>query len=461
MNNDNVWSGILALMEKSITPHIFNNYLKDSKQIDLTDNSLIIEVNSKFHKDYINSKLLPEIKNKASELLNKDIAIEFKISKNKKKVTSNKTEDIHEPEIDEEKLLKKRILKSNLINQFTFNNFIVGENNRLAHAAAVAVSEKPAKAYNPLFIYGGTGLGKTHLINAIGNKLIREHKDINILYLSTEKFINDVIYAIQSSAGKMNSFSIMDSFRRKYRKLDVILIDDIHLLAGKTRTQEEFFHTFNTLYNAEKQIVLTSDRPPKEIEQLEERLRSRFQSGLLVDIGLPDLETREAILYKKAKDENINIPPDVIHFIARKIKYSIRDLEGALVKLIAVSTLLNQEIDLKLAKKSLNDYIKENIKKETPMSKIQDIVADYFGIEKKLMLSKKRTAGIVLPRQVAMYIAREITNLSTTEIGKSFGSKDHTTVLHALEKIETLRKMDKNLNEKIEKIFKELNKESV
>ncbi len=451
MNKDNLWSDILLLIEKNITPHVFNNYLKDSRQLELENDNLLIEVDSKFHKDYIINKLLPEIKNKATKLLNKEINISFQISKDKKIIEKKaKTPEIL---IDKKELLKKRVLKSNLITQFTFKNFVVGANNQLAHAAAVAVSDKPAKAYNPLFIYGGTGLGKTHLVNAIGNNLIKKDENINILYISAEKFVNDVIYSIQANK--------MDSFRRKYRKMDVILIDDIHFLSNKTRTQEEFFHTFNALYNADKQIVLTSDRPPKEIKLLEERLRSRFQSGLLVDIGLPDLETREAILYRKAKDENINIPQDVIHFIARKIKYSIRDLEGALIKLIAISTLLNQEIDLKLAKKSLDDYIKENIKKETPISKIQDIVADYFGVEKKLLLSKKRTAGIVLPRQVAMYVAREITNLSTTEIGKNFGSKDHTTVLHALEKISNLKKMDQNLNEKIEKIFKELNKESV
>ncbi len=450
MKEENIWSNVLLLMEKEITPHIFENYLKDTKQIEFENNNLTIEVSSKFHKDYIKNKLLPEIKNKAYELLDKEIDINFKISKNRKK---NEKKDISIPEINKEDIIKGRILKANLVSHFTFENFVVGENNKLAHAAALAVSKKHAKGYNPLFIYGGVGLGKTHLINAIGNKLINDYDDINVLYTTGDKFTNDVVFSIQS--GKMESFG------KKYKKLDVLLIDDIHSIAGRTSTQERFFHIFNDLYNAGKQIVLTSDRPPKEIKLLEERLRSRFQSGLLVDIGLPDLETREAILLKKAKDENVEIPPDVIHYIARKIKYNIRDLEGALIKLIAISTLLKKEIDLSLAKKSLNDYIKENIKKETPISKIQDCVADYFGVEKKLLISKKKTAGIVLPRQVAMYIAREITNMSTTEIGKNFGNKDHTTVLHAIEKIKNLKKMDKQLNEKIEKIIRELSKESV
>ena len=274
-----------------------------------------------------------------------------------------------------------------------------------------------------------------------------------VTFVTGEEFVYDIVFSIKEGT--------MDKIRVKYRKSDILLVDDIHVLAGKERSQEEFFHTFNTLYNSGKQIVLTSDKAPKEIARLEDRLRSRFQSGLLSDIGLPDIETREAILYKLLETEKVKMAPEIIHYIAKKIKYNIRDLKGAMVYLIGQHNLLKQEIDLSMARKALKHMIKDSDGKETSISRIQEVVCDYFGVSQKALTSKKRQATIVLPRQVAMYIVNDMTIASTTEIGNAFGKRDHSTVIHATEKIRNLRKMDSDLDKRIEKIIKELSTESV
>ncbi|MBN1899607.1 MAG: chromosomal replication initiator protein DnaA [Spirochaetes bacterium] len=454
MNKNNLWNNILLLMEKELNPHIFKNYLKDTRQLDINNDKLTVEVSSKFHKEYLNSHLVNKIKSSLSQLLNKDISILFKIAKeNKLNVPAVPKEKLKEKTVNEKEINDTKKLSANLNLKFSFENFVVGASNQFAHAACLSVAKSPSKTYNPLFIYSGAGLGKTHLINAIGDRIIETNSHLSVLYIPGDKFINDLIHSLQN--GKM------DSFRAKYRKIDVLLMDDVQFIAGKPATQEEFFHTFNTLYMNGKQIVLTSDKPPKEIPLLEERLRSRFQSGLLADIAFPDLETREAILYKKCEVEKVKIPPEVINYIAKKIKHSIRDLEGAFVKLVALTTLMNQEINLELAKKAVKDMIKENVKKGTTLDTIQQTVGDYYGIDKKQLCSKRRIREILIPRQVAMYIAREITNASTTEIGRSFGSKDHSTAIHAIEKIRNLRKMDNNLNASIEKIIKDLRMENM
>ncbi len=452
MNKENLWDNLLLLMEKNVDSHIFNSYLKETRQLDINDDKVVVEVSSKFHKDYLSKNLLPKIRANLQQLLNKDISVLFTIAKdNSPKITNTTIRKI--PTQSKENKTKIDKYNSNLNPKYTFNNFVVGASNQFAHAACMAVSNRPAKTYNPLFIYSGAGLGKTHLLNAIGNKLLSEKPELSVLYVSGEKFTNDLIHSLQN--GKM------DNFRNKYRKIDVLLVDDVHFIAGKTATQEEFFHTFNTLHNAEKQIILTSDRPPKEINHLEERLKSRFQWGLISDIVPPDLEIREAILYKKADAEKIKIQPEVIHYIAKRIKHNIRELEGAFIKLIALSTLLNKEIDLQLARKAVKDMIKDNVKEGTNIEQIQHAVADYYGIEHKSLISKRRISEILIPRQVAMYIIKEITNSSTTEIGRAFGSKDHSTVIHAIEKIKNLRKMDKSLNNAIEKIIKDLSVDSL
>ncbi|MBE3090751.1 MAG: chromosomal replication initiator protein DnaA, partial [Candidatus Atribacteria bacterium] len=319
--------------------------------------------------------------------------------------------------------------------RYTFDSFVIGNDNRFAHAACLAVAQSPAKAYNPLFVYGVVGVGKTHLMQAIGNYIIQHNPKAKVLYISSEKFTNELINSIKDDRTV--------AFRDKYRNVDILLIDDIQFLAGKERTQEEFFHTFNTLYESNKQIAITSDCPPKDITTLEERLRSRFEWGLTTDIQPPDLETRIAILRKKAQAENLNVPAEVIAFIAEKISSNIRQLEGALTKLVAFSTFNKKELSVSLAQNILKDIIPlEN--KKISIDQIQKSVADYYTIKVNSLLSKKRTKDVVLARQVAIYLSRELTDLSLTSIGGAFGGKDHTTIIHSCNKIKNKIKKDNN-----------------
>lgn len=334
--------------------------------------------------------------------------------------------------------------QANLNARYTFENFVVGPSNRHAHAYSLAVAESPAKAYNPLFIYGGVGLGKTHLMQAICHSIKSRAKDLKICYMSSERFTNELIDAIQHHSTA--------NFRQKYRNVDVLVIDDIHFIAGKESTQEEFFHTFNTLYDAHKQIVISSDRPPKEISNLQDRLVSRFGWGLTTDIQPPDLETRVAILKKKIEREPVSIPDDVIFFIAQLIKTNIRELEGALIRTIAYSLLEEKPITLDLAKEVLKDLLKEP-KRLITVDFIQRCVAEEFGISLHEIKTRRRNKQIVLPRQVAMYLARELTELSLPEIGNSFGGKDHTTVLHSYNKIKGDLKVNETLKDKVEKVL--------
>lgn len=333
-----------------------------------------------------------------------------------------------------------------LNSRYTFENFVVGQSNRHAHAYSLAVAESPGKAYNPLFIYGGVGLGKTHLIQAICHHIFNNKAALNfkICYVPSERFTNELIDAIQH-----NSTS---SFRQKYRGLDVLVIDDIHFIAGKESTQEAFFHTFNTLYDAHKQIVFSSDRPPKEISNLQERLVSRFGWGLTIDIQPPDLETRVAILKKKIEREPVAVPDEVIFFIAQLIKTNIRELEGALIRTIAYSLLEEKPITLELTKEVLKDLLKEP-KKLITVDFIQQCVAEEFGILLPELKTKRRNKNIVLPRQVAMYLSRELTELSLPEIGTFFGGKDHTTVLHSYNKIKDGLKTSEKLKDKIDRVI--------
>lgn len=316
--------------------------------------------------------------------------------------------------------------ESTLHRSYTFDDFVVGPGNRFAHAAAVAVSEAPAKNYNPLFIHGPTGLGKTHLMQSIAHEMKRRHPSFKILYISSEKFTNQLITAIQTRS--------TNQFRSRYRNLDLILIDDIHFLAEKEATQEEFFHTFNALYDAHKQIVVSSDRPPREIPGLEERLVSRFGWGLVTDIQPPDFETRVAILKKKMEKETVRVPDDVCFFIASQFKSNVRELEGALIRVVAYGTLTGKPLDLVLAKQVLRDSVEEEEKKIN-IDQIQRLVADYFHIKVSDLRSKRRTKSIAEPRQVAMYLIRTLTTHSFPEIGEYFGGRDHTTVLHAFQKV--------------------------
>ena len=331
--------------------------------------------------------------------------------------------------------------------RYTFDAFVIGSGNQFAHAACQAVAERPSKAYNPLFLYGGVGMGKTHLMQAIGHEIKRRTPQAAICYTSSEKFTNEMINSLR--------YEKMISFRDKFRTMDVLLIDDIQFLAQKERTQEEFFHTFNALHESMKQIVIASDRPPKELAEFEDRLRSRFEWGLIADIQPPDLETKVAILQKKAEQERVTLPTDVALFIAQNIRSNVRELEGALIRLVAHSSLIGAEITLPYTQQVLKNFIDSQARKVT-IESIQKAVAEQFGLRLVEIKAKNNSRSIVYPRQIAMYLAKHLTEASLPEIGRQFGGKHHTTVLHSVEKIETLRKDDKDLNRLLNKMHEQL-----
>ena len=331
--------------------------------------------------------------------------------------------------------------------RYTFDAFVIGSGNQFAHAACQAVAERPSKAYNPLFLYGGTGMGKTHLMQAIGHEIKRRTPQSAICYVSSEKFTNDMINSLR--------YDKMIGFRDKFRTMDVLLIDDIQFLAQKERTQEEFFHTFNALHESMKQIVIASDRPPKELAEFEDRLRSRFEWGLIADIQPPDLETKVAILQKKAEQERVTLPVDVALFIASNIRFNVRELEGALIRLVAHSSLIGASITLPYTQQVLKNFIDSQARKVT-IESIQKAVAEQFGLRLVEIKSKNNSRSIVYPRQIAMYLAKHLTEASLPEIGRQFGGKHHTTVLHSVDKIEEVRKSDKDLNRLLNKMTEQL-----
>ena len=332
--------------------------------------------------------------------------------------------------------------------KYIFETFVIGNSNRLAHAASLAVSEAPAKVYNPFFIYGGVGLGKTHLMHAIGHRILKSHPHLKVLYISSEKFTNELINSIRDGNP--------EDFRQKYRNIDVLLVDDIQFLSKKEHTQEEFFHTFNTLHEANKQIIISSDRPPREIQTLEDRLRSRFEWGMIADIQAPDLETRIAILRKKAIIENLDVPNDVIVFIASRIDSNIRELEGSLIRVMAYASLVKQPVTIALATETLKDIFPANQPRQITVELIQDIVAVYFKLKVDDLLAKKRTRNVTYPRQIAMYLARELTDTSLPRIGEMFGGRDHTTVIHAYDKIGRERNEDAKLTQTLKELVKRI-----
>ena len=331
--------------------------------------------------------------------------------------------------------------------KYTFDDFVIGAGNQFAHAAARAVAERPSKAYNPLFLYGGVGMGKTHLMQAIGHEIKKRQPEKSICYVSSERFTNDMINALR--------YSKMTGFRDKYRNMDVLLIDDIQFLVNKERTQEEFFHTFNALHECLRQIVIASDRPPKELAEIEDRLRSRFEWGLIADIQPPDLETKVAILQKKAESERVVLPTDVAYFIASNIRSNVRELEGALIRLTAYSSLTGGEINLQTAQDVLKNLIDSQVRKVT-IESIQKAVCEQFGLRQAEIKAKNNSRIIVFPRQIAMYLSKHLTDASLPEIGRQFGGKHHTTVLHSVEKIEEVRKTDKDLNRVLNKLTESL-----
>ena len=393
----------------------------------MSSNTIIISVPNSFTQDILEKRykdlVINSIEAACSKTYNLDFVIASEIQeaeeKNETNKNTNKNDGIAVTVNDE--------MSSTLNPKYTFDSFVIGNSNRFAHAASLAVAESPAKAYNPLFIYGGVGLGKTHLMHAIGHYILQNNPNAKVVYVSSEKFTNELINAIKDDKN--------EEFRTKYRSVDVLLIDDIQFIAGKERTQEEFFHTFNTLHEANKQIILSSDRPPKEIPTLEDRLRSRFEWGLIADIQAPDFETRMAILKKKADVEKLNVPNEVMVYIATKIKSNIRELEGALIRIVAYSSLTNREITVDLATEALKDIISNKQNKSITIDLIQDVVAAYFNLRVEDLKSQRRTRNVAYPRQIAMYLSRKLTDMSLPKIGEEFGGRDHTTVIHAYEKI--------------------------
>ncbi|PTX15951.1 chromosomal replication initiator protein [Halanaerobium congolense] len=455
---DHIWNKTLENIKEKITNPSFNTWFSETKAVMTTaENQLVLQVPNNFIQEWIESQYTDLIENILEDLTgNKWTLIlltpkEVKKFKENKKNKTNQEEDTDKVEVAEKNTEEDKIeseLKQNGFNpKYTFDTFVVGNSNRFAHAASLAVAEAPAKAYNPLFIYGDVGLGKTHLMQAIAHFILKNNPDYKVVYVSSETFTNELINSIKDD-------STVD-FRDKYRNIDILLVDDIQFLAGKERTQEEFFHTFNTLHESNRQLIISSDRPPKEIPTLEERLRSRFEWGLITDIQKPDLETRIAILRKKADIENLTIPNEVVIYIANKIQSNIRELEGALVKVIAYSSLVDRKIDVDLAREALKDLVnkKKNEQIEVNIERIKKIIIEDYNLRMEDMHSKKRTQNIAFPRQIAMYLSRELTDFSLPHIGDEFGGRDHTTVIHAHNKIKEKIKNEDDFNNKIERLI--------
>ena len=423
------WDEILGIVKKEhdLSDVRFDTWLKPLKVYDVSGNVVTIVASDQVRLSYINKNYKLPLQVTISEVTGMtDCEVKFILPED---VPAKKS--ISDAAPDQDNRFKARCEEANLNPKYTFNTFIVGSYNKLAQAAALAVAESPGNTYNPLFIYGGAGLGKTHLMHSIAHFIIENDDNSKVLYVTSEEFTNELIETIRNGNN-----TAMSKFREKYRNIDVLLIDDIQFIIGKESTQEEFFHTFNTLHGANKQIILSSDRPPKDMDILEDRIRSRFEWGLLADIQSPDYETRIAILRKKQELDGYSVSDDVIEYIASNIKSNIRELEGALNKIIAYANLEKREINIDLAEQVLRDIISPNEKKVITPEFIIDTVADHFDITPSDIVGSKRSSKIVFPRQIAMYLCREMLDAPLTGIGKMMGDRDHTTVMHGIEKIE-------------------------
>lgn len=431
-----VWNKVLDILDSSSDQKKGAiNILSSVEPLTLREDEIVLLTEEGFYKEVIENK-------------RKEIAVALYSILNKK-MTVTIISDIEEMRGNSPSRQVKNSLQSNLVPNHTFDTFVVGNSNRFAHAACHAVAEAPAKAYNPLFIYGGVGLGKTHLMHAIGNQILNDNPNAKIIYLSTETFMNELINSIKDDKN--------EEFRNKYRNVDVLLLDDIQFIQHKESTQEEFFHTFNALHNSSKQIIISSDRPPKDIATLEDRLRSRFEMGLITDIQPPDYETRIAILRKKSQADKKSVPDDVIEYVAKNIKSNIRELEGAINRISAYADLYNKEITLEFAEDALKTLLSGKENKEITVDDIKERVAQYYNVNVDELHQKKRTKELAFARQVAMYISKEyIPNITYSAIGEHFGGKDHTTVMHAVTKISSEIKQKRDVKEKIENIINDL-----
>jgi chromosomal replication initiator protein len=432
---DDIWKNSLSRIEERVGNNAIDLWFRPIKLSQLKEQQVTLDIPNKFFKDWIEDNypdLLPET---LAGVLGYPVTIRYRI-------VEKVDPDVRKKDMRLENRRQKLASRGIYLNpKYTFDNFVIGPSNQFAQAAARAVAEAPGRAYNPLFIYGGVGLGKTHLMTAIGNSVIDKSPEMSVIYASAEQFTNEVVASIRHEK--------MSELKEKYRNVDLLLLDDIHFIANKTQTQEEFFHTFNAIYERQKQIVISSDRPPKEIGAVTDRLRSRFTMGLIADIQPPEFETKIAILQKKSDMEKIIIPEEVAHYLAAKVKSNIRELEGCLIRLGAQASLTGRPINIDMAKNILQDLIEDDEKPVTT-DQIQKVVSEHFGLKISDMKAKKRTKEVALPRQIAMYLSKQLTSLSLSDIGKNFGGKDHATVIYSYKQVEDKRARDEVFNRMIE-----------
>ncbi|MBI4731887.1 MAG: chromosomal replication initiator protein DnaA [Chloroflexi bacterium] len=438
------WQSALGQLQMEMPKASFDTWVRDTSLVAYEDGQFTIGVHNAYARDWLENRLSSTATRLLMGIMNRDVDIRFVVNSNGNTGSASDPEPAAAEETSPETLSASRGPKSVTLNpRYTFDNFVVGANNRLAHAAAQAVAEHPATAYNPLFLYGGVGLGKTHLLHAIGNSC--QERGLNVLYVSSEEFTNDLINAIRTHATQ--------AFREKYRSADVLLVDDIQFIAGKESTQEEFFHTFNTLHGQNKQVIVSSDRPPKSLITLEERLRSRFEWGLTADIQLPDFETRLAILRIKSERLGRSVPPEIMELISHRVQSNIRELEGALNRIIAFSELSGMALTPQLADVALADLLPQ--RGDVKPGAVVDVVARSFNLSVDRLLSAERTHDVALPRQIAMYLMRE-TNLALPQIGQALGGRDHTTVMYACEKVADLLERDDKVRRQVVQIRQQL-----
>jgi chromosomal replication initiator protein len=443
MNAEQAWQSVLGQLQMEMPKASFDTWVRDTKPLSYDNGTLTIGARNAYARDWLESRLSSTVCRLLTGIMNLSVGINFVISQgNGDEHVEETGETLLSTDVAEPLALPKR--NPSLSPRYTFENFVVGGGNRLAHAACLAVAEKPARAYNPLFVYGGVGLGKTHLLHAIGNAC--HSRDLSVLYVSSEEFTNDMINAIRTHTTQ--------AFRDKYRSIDVLLVDDIQFIAGKESTQEEFFHTFNTLHGQDKQIIVSSDRSPKALITLEERLRSRFEWGLTADIQPPDLETRLAILRYKAEGIGRYIPEDILEIISRRVQSNIRELEGALNRIIAFADLSGSTLTPQLVEVALADLLP--LPSDIPPERVIDLVARAFNLNTEKLLSRDRSRKVALPRQIAMYLLREEVNASLPQIGNALGGRDHTTVMYGIEKVADLLERDDRLRRQVVQIRQQL-----
>jgi chromosomal replication initiator protein len=448
-----LWEKSLQIIKEKVSPQNFETWIRPIKMSSLEGNNVTLNVPNKFFKDWLIENYQYVIREAIATVAGLDLKVELQIGQEVKKgQTSVRRHGEHQEKTRSQSKRVRSGINKSLNPHYSFERFVVGPCNQFAHAASVSVAEQPAKNYNPLFIYGGVGLGKTHLLNAIGFRALSRHPDMNVVYVSAEEFMNELINSIR--------YDRMPKFREKYRNIDCLLIDDIQFVAGKEKTQEEFFHTFNTLHDSGKQIVVSSDKFPKDIPNMENRLRSRFEWGLIADIHPPEIETKIAILEKKAQENNLTLPTNVAHYVASQVESNIRELEGYLIRISAFSSLTGKEIDINLTKEVLKRILKRIEKEEVTIEEIIKTIAAKLNVKISDIKSQKKNKNLVFARQIAMYLARKLTALSFPDIGEKVGGRDHSTVIYANNKMKKGCDDDKNLKKIVQEIEESLQQRS-